>query len=133
KKAWRSTKQAEGRKLDAKVEPRFLPFFGGNWLAFLNQAIEVKGRHRLQALQRLRHVSSEVRNLKRGDVRYHACSLWFASECDLCDTGINLQPTRSSPANDLARGRRVPLYTQGPARRHQWPRHRRELTPASYT
>jgi len=28
-----------GRKLDAKVEPRFLPFFGGNWLALLNQAV----------------------------------------------------------------------------------------------
>jgi hypothetical protein len=28
-----------GRKLDAKVESRFLPFFGGNWLALLDEAI----------------------------------------------------------------------------------------------
>ena len=56
------------RKLDAKVEPRFPPFFGGNRLALLNQAIEVEGRHRLQAVQRLRDVYPEVCNLKRWDL-----------------------------------------------------------------
>ena len=72
-----------GRKLDANVEPRFLPFLGGNWLALVNQAIEVEGRHRLQAIQRLRDVYPEVGNLKRWDFRDHACSLRIARERDL--------------------------------------------------
>src|SRR5713101_7680618 len=43
----------------------------------------MEGCHRLQAIQRLRDVYPEVRNLKRWDLRYHACSLRIARECDL--------------------------------------------------
>jgi len=37
----------------------------------------------LQAIQRFRDVYPEVRDLKRWDFRYHACSLRIARECDL--------------------------------------------------
>ena len=42
----RSGLSGMGRKLDANVEPRFLPFFGVNWLALLNQAIQKDIRYR---------------------------------------------------------------------------------------
>lgn len=72
-----------GRKLYAKVEPRFLPFFGRNWLALLNQAIQVEGCHGLQTLQRLWDVRAEVGDLKRWNLRDDVCSLRIARECDL--------------------------------------------------
>ena len=43
----------------------------------------MEGRHRLQAIQRLRDVYPEVGNLKRRDLRYYTCSLRIARECDL--------------------------------------------------
>ena len=46
-----------GRKLHPQVEPRFLPLLGGDRLALLDQAVQVEGRHGLEALQRLRDVA----------------------------------------------------------------------------
>jgi len=43
----------------------------------------VEGRHGLQPIQRLRDVYPEVSDLQRWDLRYHACSLRIARECDL--------------------------------------------------
>jgi len=56
----------------------------------------VEGRHRLQAIQRLRYVYPEVGYLQRWDFRYHTCSLRIARECDLI-----LQDRRPAHGLDL--------------------------------
>ena len=70
----------------------------------------MEDRHRLQAIQRLRDVYPEVGNLKRWDLRYHACSLRIARECDLIlqdrrpAHGLDLLVILASGDSNMSRG-----------------------------
>jgi len=57
-----------GRRRHPQVEPCLLPLLGGDWLALLDQAVQVEGRHGLQALRRLRDGRPEVSGITQREL-----------------------------------------------------------------
>jgi hypothetical protein len=73
------------RGLHPQVEPCILPPLDGDWFAFLNEAVEVKGHHSLETVQGLRDVRAEVRKLESWNLGDDAIGFSVPGEDDLVE------------------------------------------------